>query len=233
MDVADRVNFPVAHLHPCRQISLSIIARAKIPPFQPTTMKTQTRCFPARFRAVRGFTLLEVLVSMYLFTMVALGVYSVLVKSYELVAMARNRDNARAVLQSFGDQFLRLQVNDASQQPTALFRVTDITYPNGTGSGLTWIKTDGTPITGTDTDGLQVNLGTPPKTSQIVSNKNITATVREIVRELDPMTGVPATPPATVPFTAAGKMLQAQFTITYKVGSIPCTQTLTVARSVQ
>jgi prepilin-type N-terminal cleavage/methylation domain-containing protein len=238
MDLATRVIFPVAHTDVCPQISSCIIVQATIPPFQPATMKKQIRRFPAGLRAGQGFTLLEVLVSMFLFFIVSLGVYSALVKSYQLLAMARNRDYARAVLESFSDQFLRLGTTyvDGSgvTQTLPLFQVTDTsTYPSGTGSTLNWTYPgDGVTVSGTDPGGLQVILGS--LASSGAHNGQVTATVTEIVSNLlapVPPNGAMPTQAAVTP-TAAGQMLQAQFTITYTVGNIPCSYTLVVARCV-
>lgn len=55
-----------------------------------------------------GFTLPETIVGVVLFAMVMVGVYTGLVQSYHMQALSRYRDNARAILRSYVDQFQRL-----------------------------------------------------------------------------------------------------------------------------
>ena len=47
-------------------------------------------------RVRRGFTLVEVMIATMVFTMGILGVYAMMIKSYQLVTLSRHRDNARA-----------------------------------------------------------------------------------------------------------------------------------------
>jgi prepilin-type N-terminal cleavage/methylation domain-containing protein len=229
MDVADRGNFPVAPGSPCRQLFPRIIVRANIPLFQPSNMKTQSRCFRARVLPVRGFTLIEVMTAMAVFVMVTLGIYQMLFQSYQMVRTVRYRDAARAVLESFGDQFLRLETTDViggviTIRPLFLVRA---------GGDMTGIKWDDpahsyAEIDGT-TSGLTVYLG-QVSGSTFISASPIQANVTQAVTDLNDTTGVPT---STVVYTAAGRMLQSTFTITYTLGNRIITQTLTVARSVR
>lgn len=236
MDVADRGDFPVAHRGPCRQISPRIIVRATIPPFQPTTMKTQTRCFHARSSPIHGFTLIEVMVAMGVFVMVTLGIYQMLFQSYEMVRSVRYRDAARAVLESFGDQFLRLQTTDLQGgivviRPLFQLRVaSDMTGLKWNDPANNYAEVDGT------TSGLTVTLSSLSG-STLINASPISATVTEAVTDLDDRfpfdpsySGKPRT---TTLYSAAGRMLQGTFTISYTLGNRVHTQTLTVARSVR
>ncbi|HTB81633.1 MAG TPA: prepilin-type N-terminal cleavage/methylation domain-containing protein [Opitutaceae bacterium] len=63
-------------------------------------------------RNKKGFTLLEALIAGTIFAMMATGIYAMLFKSYQLAALCRYRDDARAVLQTFADQFERLDISD-------------------------------------------------------------------------------------------------------------------------
>lgn len=190
-------------------------------------MKTQSRRNHARFSPVRGFTLMEVLVAMGVFVMVTIGIYTMLFQSYELVRSVRYRDSARAILQSFGDQFLRLATTDTIQGVVTIRPLFQV-YTVPTGVGLTWTDPAGATTTGTN-QGLPVTLGTLGS-GTFTGGSLVTATVTETVRDLDATTGVPL---ASTVYTAAGYMKMAQFTITYTLGNRVRTQTLTVARSVR
>ena len=228
MDVADRGNFPVARTGSCHQIFPRIIVRATIPLFQSTTMKTQARSFRARSSPVHGFTLMEVIVAMGVFVMVTLGIYQMLFQSYELVRIVRARDAARVVLESFGNQFFRLQTTMWMDPPTdtvignvELFKVRP---SNDLGSGLKWQALQG------DADGLVITLG-QLNSSTLLAGSPIQAKVTEVVSDLNDADGALSTTGAA--YTAAGRMLQGKFTITYTLGNRVHTQTLIVARSVQ
>src|SRR5882724_8286328 len=62
--------------------------------------------------AGRAFTLAEVMVAVTVFSLLTLGVYQILIKAYEIAAITRCRDDGRAVLTTFADQFMRLQTTD-------------------------------------------------------------------------------------------------------------------------
>ena len=62
-----------------------------------------------RARPRAGATLVEALIGIVVFAMTMLGVYAGLVQSYKLEALCRYRDNARAILRTYVDQFQRLQ----------------------------------------------------------------------------------------------------------------------------
>jgi hypothetical protein len=156
------------------------------------------------------------------FTMGILGVYMMMLKSYELVTLARHRDNGRALLLSFADQFLRLQTTDLVAGTGVITRQLFANAPAPTGSGLSWTDSAGNVVVGTNT-GLLVTLGES-------GSSQVSATVTRTVDFLDSTTGDTA---AGVTTTAAGWMLQATFTIRYSIRGRPQTQSLTVARSVR
>jgi prepilin-type N-terminal cleavage/methylation domain-containing protein len=180
--------------------------------------------FRLRQQGRRGFTLVEVMIATMVFTMGILGVYAMMIKSYELVTLARHRDNARAYLQSFSDQFLRLQTTDSISGATitrTLFRTPDMTSFGG--DGLHWTDPANNSVTGDGQSELQVQLG--DSTSSVV-----TGHVSRVVQYLDSTGTVSASNSAT----AAGWMLQGAFTIWYtEPNGKTYTQTLTVARSVR
>jgi prepilin-type N-terminal cleavage/methylation domain-containing protein len=181
---------------------------------------------PAGFRArirrrtQRAFTLVEVMMATVIFTMGILGVYAMMIKSYELVTLARHRDNARAFLLSFSDQFLRLQTTDLIGGIPVL---RPLFATDGTGGdGLTWTNPAGVQFNGSTLPSLGIMLGE-------AGSSQIPATVSRTVTYVD-SAGIPT---GTHTASAAGWILQGTFTITYSVNGRPQTQSLTVARSVR
>jgi prepilin-type N-terminal cleavage/methylation domain-containing protein len=173
-----------------------------------------------RRRTRRGFTLVESMIATLVFTMGILGVYAMMIKSYELVTLSRHRDNARAFLMSFSDQFLRLQTTDLIAGVTVL---RPLFATNGTGGdGLTWTNPAGVQVNGSTLPYLTVTLGDS-------GSSQIPAQVSRQVTYLD-STGTPTTTQTT---TAAGWLLQATFTIQYAVNGRTQTQSITVCRSVR
>lgn len=186
---------------------------------------------PARRRATgrRGFTLVEAMVGTVVFTMVTMGVYAALIKSYQLAALSRARDDARAVLRTFADQFERLQTTEkvgATNATRWLF------LPSGgpTGRGLVWHDPDtGTPalsngnttVNAEDVASLGVTLGTGVAA--------VPATLTRDVRYVDMSSGDVS---ASQRVEAAGYMLQATFTIRYTLNKKAYAESLTVGRSV-
>ena len=127
--------------------------------FFDSTATTHPGEFRARLRrrVQRGFTLVEVMIATMVFTMGILGVYAMMIKSYELVTLSRHRDNARAFLLSFSDQFLRLQTTDMVGGVPVL-RPLFATAGTG-GDGLSWTDTAGNVVTGNLTGAAPVMSG--------------------------------------------------------------------------
>jgi prepilin-type N-terminal cleavage/methylation domain-containing protein len=200
----------------------------------PASLRRPEGDFPQRSRRRnRAFTLVEVMIATAVFTVGILGVYAMMIKSYQLVTMSRHRDNARAVLVSFADEFLRLQVSD-SGTTRSLFVPSSETI-----TGLKWTDPDGTVVNG-DTysaptppnpyPGLPVWLGSTGTAGQ---GSPIRAYVTREVRLLD-AAGLPLDTSINDPsavMVAAGYMLQATFVIRYTYNSQAQEQRLTVARS--
>ena len=177
-----------------------------------------------RRRARRGFTLVETMIATAVFTMGILGVYMMMLKSYELVTLARHRDNGRALLLSFADQFLRLQTTDLVAGTGVITRPLFANAPTPTGYGLSWTDSAGNTVSGLISDPyLPVTLGES-------GSSQVRAQITRTVNFLDAATGTTVSGATT---TAAGWMLQATFTITYSIRGRPQTQSLTVARSVR
>jgi Tfp pilus assembly protein PilV len=200
------------------------------------------RCSRHRHHGTRGVTIVEAMVATTIFTMGILGVYAMLIYSYNMETLARHRDNGRAVLMSFADKFERLQTTDPAGNLRNFFD-TSVTTPNGIGltwtdntgtitaynsttpatvPNMTWINADGTTGSGTGT-GIQIMLGDS-------ASAQVPAIVTELVQNVNQDTGALKT---TGGNQAAGRVLQATFTINYTVKGRNQQQTLVVARSVR
>jgi hypothetical protein len=89
---------------------------------------------------VAGFTLVEVMMAALVLVGAGFGVYACLLKAYQVVAVGRYRDAARAVLQTYADQFERLETADQYPIPTGPAYTRWFFKPtNGpTATGLLW-----------------------------------------------------------------------------------------------
>ena len=161
------------------------------------------------------------MIATMVFTMGILGVYMMMLKSYELVTLARHRDNARAILLAFADQFERLQTTD-QQGALVVTRFLFQIATTPTGTGLSWTSANNVTTNGTSA-GLPLMLGDS-------GSSQTPATVTRKVQYVDSTSGAPV---AGVTATAAGWMLEATFTIQYSIKGRSQVQSLTVARSVR
>jgi type II secretory pathway pseudopilin PulG len=200
-------------------------------------------CKPTkRTRGATGFTLVEVMVTAGVLVMAALPILWILIDSYRLVTYTRYRDNARAVLQTYVDQFLRLQTSDTqgSTMTRPYFTRVD---PPGTGVGLLWDNnaTPGLNLTSLSnetgfqtpaTSGtyLPVIIGGTQTTAGGLPANGIPAQITRVVQGVDANGNLV---PVASPFTAvsAGEMLLGTFTITYTVNNQQITQSLSVLRA--
>ena len=175
-------------------------------------------------RTQRAFTLVEVMIATAVFTMGILGVYAMMIKSYELVTLARHRDNARAYLMSFSDQFLRLNTTDPNPTPglPPILRPLFDTSSTHPGDGLVWTDANNIQSNGAGLPYLQVTLGE-------AGSSQISAKVRHYVTYLDSSGRATGTNTAA----AAGWILQGTFTIDYQIAGHPQQEKIIVARSVR
>jgi type II secretory pathway pseudopilin PulG len=195
-----------------------------------------------RTRRSAGFTLVEVMVTAVLLVMAALPIFWILVDSYRLVTLTRYRDNARAVLQTYADQFLRLQTSDTqgSTMTRPFFTRVD---PPGTGVGLLWDNnsTPGLNLTSLSNEtgfqtpatsgaSLPIILGGTQTTAGSLPANGIPAQVTRTVQGIDSNGNIVS---GSTSFTAisAGEMLLGTFTITYTVNNQQITQSLSVLRA--
>jgi Tfp pilus assembly protein PilV len=174
-----------------------------------------------RHRSSRaGFTLAEAMIAVTIFIMVTLGVYTMLIKSYQMAALTRARDDARAVLRTYADQFERLQTTQSVGGATYnrwLFNPTS----GPTGRGLQWgAMSDGnTSVNAVDVPSLSITLGG--------SQHAVAATLTRDVRYVDANDGSIA---ASRTIQAAGYMLVGTFAISYQLSGKSYSHSLTVVR---
>ncbi len=155
------------------------------------------------FSALRGLTLVEVMVSTGLLSIALLAILSGLFYAYNTAAAIRYHDNARFVLKSLGDQFLVMPAQTLTNGFNPMWANTSTTP---TGTGLSWQDFNGTSTTtstGTST-GLTVTLGGTTGTP-------LTANVTRTVNYLDTSGNIVS----TIARTPAGYLLRGDFTITY------------------
>jgi hypothetical protein len=150
-----------------------------------------------------------------------LGFIGGVTEAYKMTAIARHRDQARALLQSWADEFLRdeLQTKDAAGVITVngLFQTNYSAGPLGQGTYLVWNNIVG------GAGGLVVPLGGDPQSPSV--------TVTRWVRDIDEVNGGVAIDHAIN--SAAGRLLIATFTAQYSVNNRQQTVSLTVARATQ
>lgn len=163
----------------------------------------------------QAFTLMEVLVGAAVMAMVMVGVLGSLSYSYKINYTIRCRDQARAILSSFTDQFIRYNVvNPTTLTNNELFSITSAP----TGEHLSWKGKVG------DASGLEVTLGDTSGAGGVV------AIVKREVSHLNETSGAQDTDTST---TAAGFMLKGTFTIEYAVGGKNYKETFVVTKSAQ
>ncbi len=161
------------------------------------------------------------MMSTMVFTLVALGVYTMLIKSYQMIALSRCRDEARAVLRTYADQFQRLQTTEKISGTTYnrwLFNPT-----NGpSGRGLRWgsLSDTNTSVAATEVPNIAITLGT--------GGHATAATLTRDVRYVNATTGATTT---SLQIDAAGFMLTATFAINYRSSGRAYAQSLTVVRA--
>ncbi len=152
---------------------------------------------------------MEVAVAGAVLAIALVGVFGTFLTGYQMTSKARARDQVRALLQSYCDQFLRAQVTGPLFQPNG----------SPTGSGMTWTSPEtGQNYTATPDGVFQIPLG--DTTTQV--------TVTASVSNVDPTTGNLS---SMVSETTAGNMLAATFTATYTLNGQNQSVSLTVLRT--
>jgi hypothetical protein len=186
-----------------------------------------------------------------IFVAAGLGVFTVLIKAYESVILARYHDDAEAVLQTFASQFLRLGTTSKDSSGNTWSRILFSPVGAPQGGGLLWDSTStssgpnlildqmsnesggAAAVSHTDLRYLNVTIGG--------SQNGVPAYVTRFVQQVKD-DGTPSS--TALPAQPAGQLLVATFTINYgTMGSDPmnhfmpgatvsqCTQTVSVLRS--
>jgi prepilin-type N-terminal cleavage/methylation domain-containing protein len=151
----------------------------------------------------RGMTLAEVIVGMLILAFVAAGALALVTTSYLISEKARLSDNARAVLRTYGDQFLTLDLGKLSTAAT------------------TWVGPQ-----------RFLDLRTDPKYADATIiepiGANVDAIITRTVSFVDIATGVDT---ASGTQNQAGYLLRATFTATYQLAGKPHVVSFTLMRS--
>ncbi len=147
---------------------------------------------------------------------VLLGFLGSVLVAYRTEEEARRRDQVRAVLQSYADDFLCKNVRDSTGAIQGFFKVSAVP----TGDGLEWINGDW--VVSTGGSGLRLRLGGETQAPEVV----VTRMVREVQATATLGTPVDALPV----YASVGRELVGEFTGTYMVGRSPRSLTLRVVR---
>jgi type II secretory pathway pseudopilin PulG len=189
-----------------------------------------------------GFTLVEVMLAAMVFIVAGLGVFTIMIKAYQVVTLARYHDDARAVLQTFANQFLRLQTSDLGSSGSGVYsRLMFSPVGSATGGGLLWDKTSAPSEANLTLNSLSNEKGGPTATAfngetltvTIGGSQNgIPAQVTRFVQQLK-NDGTPSS--TAVAPEPAGQLLIGTFTIKYKIPTInsgqDIVQSITVLRA--
>ena len=178
-----------------------------------------------RIGSRRGYTLAEAMVASTVFAMIMLGVYAMLIRSYQMAALSRCRDDGRAVIRTFADQFERLQTTDQVPVQTGPTYTRWLFFPEGgpSGLGLNWGSLSNANVTTLlpPVASLAINLGDPAHP--------VAATVTRDVAYIDDTTGAMSD---SQQIKAAGYLMRGTFTVSFSLNSKNYSQSLTVVRAV-
>jgi prepilin-type N-terminal cleavage/methylation domain-containing protein len=173
-------------------------------------------------RGHRAFTLVEVMIATLVASVALLAVLGTAFMTYKINHKARLRDNARAVLRTYIDQFQRLAYANDAKVVRMLFNPAE---GNDTGLGLRWGKlSDETArqIEDPEPTERKIDIGPPGSPQYAFVTRNI-AYVNTSTGEVS----------STITKDAAGIMMRATFTITYTIAGITenrVTQSMSSAR---
>lgn len=196
-----------------------------------------------RLFSTRGVTLVELMISTLLFSIVSLATLSTLLTAYRISATVRYRDQARFVLATACDQFLRASITDSSGPSTRpFFTVTEVGgVPTPTGVGLSWYGDRQTfvitPPTSAPLYALCTSNGAVGDANgmvfQLAANTPVpvSAKLMRLVRAVDPTTGDVISGQPTP--TTAGYLLRGDFTISFQFQNQTFVESNTVLRSVK
>ena len=158
-------------------------------------------------RNQRGMTLAEVIVGVLIMALVAAVSLAMVTTSYQMSAKTRLSDNARAVLRTYGDQFLKLEPADIS------IATNNLVGPQQ----FMDLRNDNTHILATLTEPIGTN-----------GAGVVNATIRRSVAFVDIATGADHTGGVQ---NQAGYLLRATFTATYPFAGKTQSVSFTLLRS--
>lgn len=158
-----------------------------------------------------------------IFWLVILCVYVMLARSYQMAALSRCRDEARAVIRTYADQFERLQTTTKVASGASYTRW--LFLPDGeTGRGLAWGSLSDANVFDTPwapAPNLAITLG--------AGARPVAATISRNVIYVNAATG--ADSPTQV-IQASGYMLKGVFTVKFSINNKSYSESLTVLRAV-
>ncbi len=179
-----------------------------------------------RSSAASGFTLVEVAFAALVLAIALVSFIGTLMASYRMSELARRRDEARALVQSFCDRFLRETAKDNAGSYYPLFQTTITVVP--TGVGLSWTGFDGIRYDGTAGEGLLIPHGLGGSDP---SDPGIDVHVWRLVQEVDEQADPITVNTDQTTYTKAGRMILATFSAVFVVNGRQQTVSLSVARS--
>jgi len=181
----------------------------------------------SRIRSRKGFTLVETMMATLVFTMMTLGVYTTLIKSYQLSALNRCKDDARAILRTYADQFQRLETTWKDNADVSHDRWLFNSTGAPTGRGLV------APAEGLSDQNVFEDLLLPNiPYLEISLGGEDHATPAKVTREVHYINASTGDTSETKNIQAAGYMLRAIFQVKFNINQREYTQRLTVLRVV-
>jgi type II secretory pathway pseudopilin PulG len=196
--------------------------------YEARTRPNQDSCPGApRPAGERGFTLVEAMIATLIFVMFTLGVYGLIIQSYNMTARIRYRDDARGMLLTYVDQFERLQTT-TQVGSTAYTRWLFNPASGPTGLGLRWGAL-------CDEDAFNNPLPDPvPGYLEVTLGGDKAPIPAKVTREVHYVLPTGATSDVLTgsSMSAAGWLIVGKFTISYVANGQPETASMTVVRSV-
>ena len=233
MAAGPRAHFPLAPPRPSSNLTLEAMhPPGRHHPTRPEDRFCTGQALPPSAQwpvGERGFTLVEAMIATLIFVMFTLGVYALVIQSYNMTARIRYRDDARAMLLTYVDQFERLQT-------TTYVKAVDTSYTRWlfnpasgpTGLGLKW----GTLC---DEDAFNNPLPDPvPGYLDVKLGGTKAPIAAQVTREVHFVTpnGASSDVLTGTSMSAAGWLITGKFTISYVANGQPETASMTVVRSV-
>ncbi|MBK8477965.1 MAG: type II secretion system protein [Opitutaceae bacterium] len=156
----------------------------------------------------RGFTLVEVMVSAIVLAITLVAFLGTVIQAYRIDEAARRRDQVRAVVQSFADDFSRMTITNP---PSPFFQASIA----ASGAGLVWTGSTN------DGSGLKFRLGNDLAAPEV--------TLTRWVQDMNEASGVPDD--VRVNTSGIGREIVCRFEARWRVDNREQTYTLWVVRA--